>query len=484
MRIIRLFSSGLALFVGIAAAILLVVLFGVVAGNSKVPAVSAADLPILVVDEPLLFQQVTLTPTVIATMTVGTKPTGVAVNPNTNLIYVSNFISNSLSVIDGATNTVVSTIPVNSGPHGVAVNPLTNRIYVGIYYGSVSVIDGDTNTVIDSIPAGTSAGISVNPLTNRIYVTDHAGTRIAVIDGNTNTVIDWVEDVGNLPCGIAINQVTNRIYVANYGSNDVAVIDGNTNELITNVPVGNTAVGVGVNPNTNRVYASNLYSDNLSVIDGATNVVVDTIAVGHEPNGVNVNPNTNRIYVSNRDSVSVIDGNTNAVVATVTVGAAHGIAVNPITNRTYAANHFGTTVSVIAYVADLSVSMSNVRYSTTITYTLVASNTGPSGAGGAVVSDTFPSGITHVTWTCIEAGGAICANANGSGNIQETVDLPFFGVLTYTAIATLSDSLTGVVNIATIESPTDMTDPVPENNETVKRSYAWVIPIFHNNWSP
>ena len=41
-----------------------------------------------------------------------------------------NYSSNNVSVIDGASNTVVATVAVGSCPYGVAVNPNTNRIYV------------------------------------------------------------------------------------------------------------------------------------------------------------------------------------------------------------------------------------------------------------------------------------------------------------------------------------------------------------------
>ena len=67
---------------------------------------------------------------VTATIGVGSYPLGVAVNPTTNLIYVTNAGGNSVSVISGATNAVTATIGVGSNPHGVAVNPTTNLVYV------------------------------------------------------------------------------------------------------------------------------------------------------------------------------------------------------------------------------------------------------------------------------------------------------------------------------------------------------------------
>jgi uncharacterized repeat protein (TIGR01451 family) len=69
-----------------------------------------------------------------------------------------------------------------------------------------------------------------------------------------------------------------------------------------------------------------------------------------------------------------------------------------------------------------------------VTYTIVASNAGPSNAPGATVADTFPAVLT-CTWTCAGAGGGTCA-ASGSGNINDTVNLPAGGSTTYTASCT------------------------------------------------
>ena len=61
---------------------------------------------------------------------VGEFPSSVTVNPNTNLVYVTNSSNETVSVIDGKTNTVTKTVTVGALPVGVAVNPNTNLIYV------------------------------------------------------------------------------------------------------------------------------------------------------------------------------------------------------------------------------------------------------------------------------------------------------------------------------------------------------------------
>jgi YVTN family beta-propeller protein len=78
---------------------------------------------------------------------VGKTPVGIAVDPNTNRIYVSNSNNNTVSVIDGATNRVIGDpIPVGEGPRGIAVDPNTHLVYVtNPGSNTVSVIDGATN---------------------------------------------------------------------------------------------------------------------------------------------------------------------------------------------------------------------------------------------------------------------------------------------------------------------------------------------------
>ena len=54
----------------------------------------------------------------------------------------------------------------------------------------------------------------------------------------------------------------------------------------------------------------------------------------------------------------------------------------------------------------------------TVTYTIVASNAGPSAVTGATVAEHFPAALTGATWTCVGAGGGTCP-ASGAGNIND-----------------------------------------------------------------
>src|SRR6266851_7931944 len=62
----------------------------------------------------------------VATVGAGNDPTTVAVNPVTNKIYVANFNSANVTVIDGATN-ATTTVGAGTNPVAAAVNPVTNK---------------------------------------------------------------------------------------------------------------------------------------------------------------------------------------------------------------------------------------------------------------------------------------------------------------------------------------------------------------------
>ena len=118
--------------------------------------------------------------------------------------------------------------------------------------------------------------------------------------------------------------------------------------------------------------------------------------------------------------------------------------------------------------ADLAITktdgITNVAAGQSTTYTITASNAGPTDAPASQVTDTFPAPLAACSWTCSGAGGGTCT-ASGAGNIADSVNLPNGGSVTYTATCTVPASTAAGVNIAntaTVSSP--IPDPVPGNN--------------------
>ena len=124
---------------------------------------------------------------------VGHLPLGLAVAQATDTVYVANAKDGTVSVINGATcnggdisgcGRKPTTVPVGAFADAVAVDPVTNMVFVtnqDANPGTVSVIDG--NSCNGSHPSGCArqpfatvyvgggpSGIDVNPLTNSVYV--------------------------------------------------------------------------------------------------------------------------------------------------------------------------------------------------------------------------------------------------------------------------------------------------------------------------
>ncbi len=85
---------------------------------------------------------------VIATLPLsGNGPSDIALSPDEKFLYVANFTSNTVSVIDLTLQTIIREIEVGKGPTNISVG--TKRLYViNFLSDSISVIDLATNTIV------------------------------------------------------------------------------------------------------------------------------------------------------------------------------------------------------------------------------------------------------------------------------------------------------------------------------------------------
>lgn len=95
----------------------------------------------------------------------------------THDIYVTNFGSNTVSVINSASDKVITTIHVGTNPIGVAFNPKNNYVYVtNTNSGSVSVIDSFSNKFVKNISVGPRPYLlAYDPANANMYVVNIKG---------------------------------------------------------------------------------------------------------------------------------------------------------------------------------------------------------------------------------------------------------------------------------------------------------------------
>jgi uncharacterized repeat protein (TIGR01451 family) len=97
-----------------------------------------------------------------------------------------------------------------------------------------------------------------------------------------------------------------------------------------------------------------------------------------------------------------------------------------------------------------------------ITYTLTANNNGPDPAANVIISDTFPLGMSDISWTANYAGGA-SGPTSGTGNLNINLGtFPVGGSCIITVNGTVSSSIpadTILSNTVTITTSAHISDP-------------------------
>jgi YVTN family beta-propeller protein len=326
---------------------------------------------------------------------VGGFPTGIALNPVTNTIYVGNGTTGTLSLINGKKCNAgdaggcgqhVTAVTAGTDPIGIAVNGTTNTVYVANASGTVAVVSGRTCDAANMSrchvqPATVRVGanpqfLAVDQTTNTIYVANSSANTVSVIDGSTRRVRATVP-VGPLPFTLTVNEATSSVYVTDLGAATISVIDARAcNAANVNgcghkpivVNVGQTPGGIAVNTRTDTIYVTGEFSNDVSVIDGKTCNARTTsgcrqtpvhVLAGAGARGIAVNEVTNTVYVANTaaNTVSVINGATcnatehsgcgqKAAVAPVGISPRR-VAVDPVTNTIYVTNAGSNSVTML-----------------------------------------------------------------------------------------------------------------------------------------
>jgi DNA-binding beta-propeller fold protein YncE len=329
----------------------------------------------------------------------GSGPRGIAIDTATDTVYVADRSVNEVSVINGATCNatdrsgctptstlladpsgppVVKTVRVGDFPDGIAVDPGTDTIYVTNQGDTdhpgdtVSVINGARCNGVHSSGCGLLATlrvgrgpgwIALDEATQTGYTVNQTAGTVSVINLAICNATDTsgcgqkspTITAGASPFVLTIDQELQTAYVANDVDGTVSAIDlvscnaTTTMSCRTSPPTGQVAEasaldvassGAAVDTANRSVYVVNQDPATVSVIDAATCNAIDTagcarpvatIHIGADPTGVAIDQATDTVYVANNEgaTVSVIDAaicnatehaGCDRIRATVTVG--------------------------------------------------------------------------------------------------------------------------------------------------------------------
>ena len=161
---------------------------------------------------------------------------GVSYLPARHLLYAANRGTgtgpSNVVVFDAKTRQIVTRIPVEINPYATVLSRDGHRLFVSNWASeSVSVIDTDTSKVIRTLHVGMNPNDMKLAADGRLFVACSNDNTIHVIDTNTLEVVERLSTTltpfapeGSTPDAIEIDNKRKLLYVANADNNSIAVI--------------------------------------------------------------------------------------------------------------------------------------------------------------------------------------------------------------------------------------------------------------------
>ena len=229
---------------------------------------------------------------------VGSLPVIIVFHPSGTTAYVSNLGSQSVSIVDVASNTQTGTIPVTGDPFALAINPGGTFLFVTTNVNRVFKIDLATNSAVGflDLPA-TSHHILASPNDTLLYVATRDGGSVLEVNWRTMTVARTFI-LGGVTQGMAISQDRTELYVANESSNLLHFVTLSSGSF-TSTPLAGAGEGLTLSADGATLWVGLVFSGQVQSVDRVSRTVVQTISTGGTPRELATDAVRGRILVAN-----------------------------------------------------------------------------------------------------------------------------------------------------------------------------------------
>jgi YVTN family beta-propeller protein len=274
---------------------------------------------------------------VVATLRTGLVPEHLTPDWDMSRLYVSNYASPFLTVVDPRTVGTVSPITAAS-PYNLYFSPDgSTAIVMAEDVNRMDFYDRRTWRLLKQLPIKWAGIDHADFSAGGRYLlasTEYAG-HVLKVDVVTMSIVGDL-NVGGLPIDVKLSPDGSVFFVANQGRHGVSVIDPFLMREIAFIPTGKGAHGLAISRDARSLYVTNRLAGTISVIDLASRKVTATWQVGGSPDMLQVSTDGSQLWTSNRftNTIVVIDTTSGKVVATIRVGRRpHGLTYFPQPGR-------------------------------------------------------------------------------------------------------------------------------------------------------
>jgi len=219
----------------------------------------------------------------------------IAIHDSTNRLIITNEGSAKATVLDIPTGKVLATLSTGHEPDGVALTVDGGLIFVASENaGLVHVFDGMSYEPVKNIITNLRPRrLAVRD--KELWVSSEMGSRVEIFD---TTTLQKIDEIIFAPRGFRSEQLTpvdilfdstqKTAFVALGSANHVVIVDAVTREIQKYILVGRRPWGLGLSPDGKRLFVLNGLSDDVTIIDIKTKRPVRTSRTGLVPHSVEI----------------------------------------------------------------------------------------------------------------------------------------------------------------------------------------------------
>jgi 6-phosphogluconolactonase (cycloisomerase 2 family) len=274
-----------------------------------------------------------LTPMTPATVSTGSSPYSVSVDPSGRFAYVANYGSNNISQFTigpggNLTPMAKATVPAGLGATSVAVDPSGRFVYAA-NYGDSSVsqyalgVDGSLTAIGYPVLTGLNPNaVSVDPSGRYVYTANFSSNTISqytiAADGSLTPMTPAIVAAGAYPYTVSVEPSGRYAYAPNFNTGTAGSVlqysvgsNGNLTPMApAAVTAGINAYAIGFDPIGKFAYVANLDGNDVSqytigASGGLTPMTPATVASPTRPSAVSIDPSGKFAYVTNCNSNTV-----------------------------------------------------------------------------------------------------------------------------------------------------------------------------------
>jgi len=201
-------------------------------------------------------------------------------------------------VVDTETGTIAGEVPTGKTPKEVAVSPDDKWVYVANWdSNTVTVIDAGAMQPVKTLSMyGTPRGICFSPRGDYAYICVMGGDTLAEVDvENGHQVVRQIY-CGQNPRHVVISPGGETLYVSNNLPGTVTLLDRESGAISATIKVGNKARTLAITPEGDYLFVCNYDDATVSCVDIEARSVAFTIDA-FRPIGLAVSAEGDRLFV-------------------------------------------------------------------------------------------------------------------------------------------------------------------------------------------